>query len=165
MNGKLYDITVRSRLGDYPVGVWNSPEFLAELAKLPHLALAVDRKVYELYKETWRNYFGDADIFLIDAVEENKNLEYAGKLYEWLIGSFSAKRNLNFVSAGGGIVQDVSGFVASTLYRGIAWRFIPTTLLAQCDSCIGGKTSLNFGNHKNLLGTFYPPREIIIWPD
>lgn len=51
------------------------------------------------------------------------------------------------------------------LYRGIAWTFIPTTLLASCDSCIGGKTSLNYKSYKNLLGTFYPPDRIDICPE
>lgn len=73
-----------------------------------------------------------------------------------------AKRNVKLISFGGGIVQDVTGFVANILYRGISWTFFPTTLLAACDSCIGGKTSLNYKNYKNLLGTFYPPDEINI---
>ena len=51
------------------------------------------------------------------------------------------------------------------LYRGISWTFVPTTLLAACDSCIGGKTSLNFGGFKNLLGTFYPPERVVIAPE
>jgi len=55
--------------------------------------------------------------------------------------------------------------VANVLYRGIDWYFVPTTLLAACDSCIGGKTSLNFKKFKNLLGTFYPPLKIFIYPD
>jgi 3-dehydroquinate synthase len=64
------------------------------------------------------------------------------------------------VSIGGGITQDITGFLASTLYRGIRWIFIPTTLLAQSDSCIGSKTSLNYRNYKNLIGTFYPPCKV-----
>jgi len=56
----------------------------------------------------------------------------------------------------------VTGVVANLLYRGIKWEFYPTTLLAACDSCIGGKTSLNYKGYKNLLGTFYPPDQINI---
>ena len=55
-----------------------------------------------------------------------------------------------------------TGFLASTLYRGVRWVYAPTTLLAMADSCIGGKTSLNFGAHKNLLGTMYPPERVIV---
>ena len=69
---------------------------------------------------------------------------------------------MQLISVGGGITQDLTGFVANILYRGIKWIFVPTTLLAACDSCIGGKTSLNYKKYKNLLGTFYPPDEIHI---
>ena len=68
------------------------------------------------------------------------------------------------ITFGGGILQDICGFIASTLYRGIKWIFFPTTLLAQADSCIGSKTSINFKNSKNLIGSFYPPDIIIIDP-
>ena len=71
-------------------------------------------------------------------------------------------RNDVLLTIGGGILQDISGFVASTLYRGIKWVFFPTTLLAQADSCIGSKTSVNFGDSKNLIGSFYPPDMIHI---
>jgi 3-dehydroquinate synthase len=63
---------------------------------------------------------------------------------------------------GGGILQDLVGFCASIYARGIEYILIPTTLLAQTDSCVGGKTSINYDSRKNLLGTFYPPKKIII---
>ena len=66
------------------------------------------------------------------------------------------------VTFGGGVLQDISGFIASTIYRGVKWIFFPTTLLAQADSCIGSKTSINFEKSKNLIGTFYPPDKIYI---
>ena len=78
--------------------------------------------------------------------------------------TMAAKRNTHLVSVGGGIVQDITGFVANCLYRGIKWTFYPSTLLAACDSCIGGKSSLNYKGFKNLLGSFYPPDEIYIYP-
>ena len=56
-------------------------------------------------------------------------------------------------------------FIASILFRGIKWNFIPTTILAQCDSCIGGKTSINFDKYKNQLGNFYPPQKIFLDPN
>ena len=93
--------------------------------------------------------------------EEKKNIAMVQELYDRLIEK-SAKRNMTLISIGGGIVQDVTGFLASTLYRGIKWVFVPTTLLAQADSCIGGKTSLNYKAYKNLIGTFYPPTAIFI---
>ena len=77
----------------------------------------------------------------------------------------SMKRHDTLVSIGGGIVQDVTGFAANIYNRGLKWMFIPTTLLAQADSCIGSKTSLNFSNFKNSLGTFYAPDNILIYLD
>jgi 3-dehydroquinate synthase len=63
---------------------------------------------------------------------------------------------------GGGIIQDVTAFSASIIYRGVDWAFFPTTLLAQTDSCIGSKTSINLGDKKNLVGNFYPPADVFI---
>ena len=65
-------------------------------------------------------------------------------------------------AVGGGIIQDITAFLAATLLRGLRWRFYPTTLLAQADSCIGSKSSVNVGQYKNQLGTFNPPEEILI---
>ena len=84
---------------------------------------------------------------------------------DWVIQAIiesGVKKNHRLVAIGGGIVQDITGFIASILYRGVDWLFYPTTLLAQCDSCIGSKTSINFGAYKNQLGGFYPPTEIVI---
>lgn len=69
--------------------------------------------------------------------------------------------NHRLVAIGGGITQDVTAFIASVLYRGVGWIFVPTNLLSQCDSCIGSKTSINFGTVKNQLGGFYPPRLVV----
>jgi len=72
------------------------------------------------------------------------------------------RRNEKLVAVGGGIIQDVTAFSASIIYRGIEWAFFPTTLLAQADSCIGSKTSINLGGKKNLIGNFYPPSDVFI---
>jgi len=90
-------------------------------------------------------------------------LDSVQELYSKLV-KLPAKRNLTLVSIGGGILQDITGFTASSLYRGIHWIFVPTTLLAQADSCIGSKTSLNFRGYKNIVGSFYPPEQVHIFP-
>jgi 3-dehydroquinate synthase len=72
------------------------------------------------------------------------------------------KRDSVLVAIGGGITQDITCFIATTFMRGIKWTFVPTTLLAQADSCIGSKSSINFGKYKNLLGSFTPPNEIYV---
>jgi 3-dehydroquinate synthase len=89
-----------------------------------------------------------------------KTLESCQELINILI-SRGFKRNHKLVAVGGGITQDVTSFTASILFRGVGWKFFPTTLLAQADSCIGSKTSINFSNTKNLLGSFHPPEQII----
>jgi 3-dehydroquinate synthase len=75
-----------------------------------------------------------------------------------------ANRQTELVGIGGGIVQDVAAFAASVFMRGIAWKYVPTTVLAMADSCIGGKSSINVGPYKNLVGTFHPPIEILVDP-
>jgi 3-dehydroquinate synthase len=75
------------------------------------------------------------------------------------------KRGVDLVAIGGGIIQDITGFIASILYRGMDWVFYPTTLLAQADSCIGSKSSINIGSYKNQIGTFYPPHRVLIVSD
>lgn len=97
----------------------------------------------------------------IEATEENKSYDKIGPVIESLL-AMNLKRDSVLVAVGGGITQDIACFIATTFMRGIAWKFVPTTLLAQADSCIGSKSSINFGKTKNLLGSFTPPNEVII---
>ncbi len=161
----LYTLEIRSNLRNYTAEIHDNYDFLDELAALPNHALLVDKNVFDLYKDIICKRFQQDKIFIFEATEQNKTFDAACEIYTWLITEFAAKKNLNFISIGGGITLDVSGFVASTLYRGIHWYYVPTTLLAQVDSCIGSKTSLNFKQFKNLLGTFYPPHKVFINPD
>jgi 3-dehydroquinate synthase len=98
---------------------------------------------------------------VIHATEEAKSFAELGALIEQLIRDRFTKKG-RLVAVGGGIVQDITAFTASILFRGVGWVFFPTTLLAQCDSCIGSKTSINVGSYKNQLGNFWPPRAIFI---
>ena len=156
-------IKVKSRIRNYRVifGKFNS--FLDEIIKEEgeRACYIIDKKVWSLYKDTYFKRLDGSRVILVKADESNKSLKIIMSLYNALIER-SAKRNIVLVSIGGGIVQDVSGFLASTIYRGVKWVYVPTTLLAQADSCIGGKTSLNYKDYKNLIGTFYPPNYIII---
>lgn len=124
----------------------------------------VDSKIYSLYlKDRIDSTVIGKKMFFIEAEEQNKNIESSQKLIESLIAN-GVKRNSKIVAIGGGITQDIVCFTASILFRGVPWIFIPTTLLAQADSCIGGKSSINFQNVKNLIGTFNPPDMIYIDP-
>lgn len=158
----MTDLIIKSKIKDYKVVFKETISGVCEVVKqLPDKVLIVDKNVYEIYRSDIDAVGVDEEVMQFEAVEDNKNINAVEELYAALIKR-NAKRNINLISIGGGITQDVTGFMASTLYRGINWIFIPTTYLAQTDSCIGSKTSLNFRNRKNLLGTFYPPSIIYL---
>ncbi len=92
--------------------------------------------------------------------EENKSLDTAERLYEELT-DFDVERLTPIIALGGGVIGDLAGFVAATYMRGIPLVQLPTTLLAQVDSSIGGKVAVNLGQLKNIIGAFYQPRIVI----
>jgi len=92
--------------------------------------------------------------------EEQKSLEAAGRIYSELT-DFYAERMTPILALGGGVIGDLAGFVAATYLRGVPLIQIPTTLLAQVDSSIGGKVAVNHGQLKNKIGAFYQPRLVI----
>ncbi len=124
--------------------------------KYSNLYFFIDKNVYDLYEKKFRNLIHYSKYLLIEAIESNKEYIKVAEYFAWLIENKFTRQDA-LITIGGGILQDISGFIASTLYRGINWFFFPTTLLSQADSCIGSKTSINFGDSKNLIGTFYPP--------
>lgn len=121
----------------------------------------VDANVARLYARSLREILADPKAIIIEATEGNKSLERIIPVFERLVQN-KVRRGHLLVAIGGGIVQDITCFIASTLLRGLPWRFAPTTLLSQADSCIGSKSSINLGDTKNILGTFNPPREIFV---
>lgn len=153
-------LTIESNIRNYDVVFEKNFDFLRELGSHENSIMIIDRNVFHLYQEYFSN-LNEKDCFLFDAIEENKTFDYVKEIYDFLLQK-SVKRNLTIISIGGGITQDITGFVASTLYRGVNWIFVPTTFLAITDSCIGSKTSLNYDKYKNLMGTFYPPSKIYI---
>lgn len=154
---------IGSRVHDYEVHFPEAVEFLPKLEAIPERLYVIDENVWRLHGGGCLAGLDPGNVFLFPVNEERKTLEGVTEVYDRLLAR-AAKRNMTLISIGGGIVQDVTGFAASTLYRGIRWVFIPTTLLAQADSCIGGKTSLNYKGFKNLAGTFYPPHEVYVSP-
>jgi len=97
---------------------------------------------------------------LIPQGEAQKSLESAGRLYLGLTNSY-AERTTPILALGGGVIGDLAGFVAATYLRGVPLIHIPTTLLAQVDSSIGGKVAVDHGQLKNMIGAFYQPRLVI----
>jgi 3-dehydroquinate synthase len=154
---------ILSNIKDYTVDIVTGFDEIKALIELEDPFFVVDQKVYNLYFHELFNKIPTKKLYLVDALETNKTIDTALLICEAMLGNPS-KRNSRLISFGGGIIQDITGFAANILYRGIRWTFVPTTLLAACDSCIGGKTSLNYKSYKNLLGTFYPPESVLICP-
>lgn len=121
----------------------------------------IDKNVFNLYNKKLKDIIQYNRHLIVESTEQHKNLDYAKIVIRFLMEN-NIKRNNKLISIGGGIIQDISGFVASILFRGIEWVFYPTTLLSQSDSCIGSKTSINVDDFKNQLGNFYPPSCIVL---
>ena len=116
-----------------------------------------DENVMRLYPEL----FAAERTHILTAGEEQKRFDSVSDICALLI-SGGADRSAKLVAVGGGVVGDITGFAASCYMRGIEWVGIPTTLLALCDSSIGGKTGLNFKGLKNILGAFHSPKEVYL---
>ena len=122
-------------------------------------AIVIDRVVWDLYKDELN--IDVEKVIFIDALEDKKRPNESFEICEQLMIK-GVKRKDTIVAVGGGITQDLVTFATSVLFRGIKWIWLPTTLLAQADSCIGGKSSLNYKSWKNIIGNFYPPSQIIV---
>lgn len=105
----------------------------------------------------------DYDIIEIDPGEENKNIDFCIGVWKTML-DFGADRKALMINLGGGVVTDMGGFAASTYKRGIDFVQIPTTLLAQVDASVGGKTGIDMDNVKNIIGTFTQPQAVFINP-
>lgn len=140
------------------------PEELDKLdpeLKSKKICIVTDSNVEKLYAKELQNllepYCMEALVFSFPAGEEHKNLETVQGLYEFLIQNHMTRKDLLF-ALGGGVVGDLTGFCAATYLRGVDFIQIPTTLLAQVDSSIGGKTGVDFSRYKNMVGAFHMPR-------
>lgn len=157
-------IVIKSKFGEYFV------DFIADFAVTLKAEideggfLIIDANVFNIYGSKIQDILPCDRLLVVEANESNKTLEKCKEIIETLVAR-NVRRNQKLLAIGGGVIQDVTAFVASILYRGIDWVFFPTTLLAQGDSCIGSKTSINLGDKKNLIGNFYPPSRIYIDTD
>ena len=100
-------------------------------------------------------------VIFVDALESEKTLHTVGQISERL-ARLGVTRSDRVLAVGGGIIQDLATLACSLYMRGINWDYAPTTLLGMVDSCVGGKSSINVGSIKNLIGNIYPPDEIFI---
>ena len=157
----LEPLVIQSHRGPYTVTFDESAFAHLNSDVPPQSHFIVDDKVARLYGRELDNVLSSPSVLRIEATEANKSLDKFPAYVEHLVGH-GIRRGHVLVAIGGGIMQDITCFLAATLFRGLEWHFYPTTLLAQADSCIGSKSSINVGKVKNVLGTFTPPRQITI---
>ncbi|MEE8157505.1 MAG: 3-dehydroquinate synthase family protein, partial [Gammaproteobacteria bacterium] len=124
--------------------------------------IVTDENVAPLYLERISIPLADRELasLILPAGESNKTLLQAARIIDVLINR-GMRRDACIVALGGGVVGDMAGFAASCYMRGIAWVQVPTTLLAQVDASIGGKTGVNHPEGKNLIGSFHQPRAVL----
>jgi len=160
---QMFDFSIKSAIHDYSVSfIQNTKESLGkELLEGDYII--IDSKIKNCYADELAGILEVNRYIVIDATEKQKSYKELIPVIQHLIDN-GFRKNHRLVAIGGGIIQDVRAFIASILYRGVEWLFYPTTLLAQGDSCIGSKTSINFGEYKNQIGGFYPPNRIFINP-
>ena len=145
-------VTIRAESHTYSVIIGQG--LIKELLEVDQPLIVADRRFREMLESQGR--FG---CIYIDAVESSKTLSTVEEVIISL-QKLGARSNSKVVAIGGGIIQDIMTLVASLYMRGIAWIYVPTTLLAMADSCVGGKSSINTKAVKNLIGNIFPPETI-----
>ena len=166
--------TVSLALGDHSYdahvsnGSLDSVGFFSRRARLSgKAALITDTNVYPQYGERVTRSLEDADyvvsVHVVDAGEKSKSLDTVSRVVEEMIRA-GHDRTSFVVALGGGVVGDLAGFVASVYYRGIPYVQIPTSVMAQVDSSVGGKTAVDVPSGKNLIGSFHQPRFVVADP-
>ena len=155
-----YDIFIENGLID------RASEYIKNVYKNKKVYIITDSNVEKLYlNQVMKSLEKDfiVDYVVIPAGEESKCLSVYSNVIEELIKK-DIRRNELLLALGGGVIGDLVGFIASTLYRGLPYVSIPTSLLSQMDSSIGGKTGIDFYNRKNIIGCFKQPSLVLIDP-
>ena len=161
-------ILVKLKEESYPIfltreGLEDIGSVLRRMDRLERVTVITDSQVEKMYLEVVEKGFRVAgyqvDHLVIPAGEKSKSLEQVTKIYDRLL-ELEMGRKSGLAALGGGVVGDVTGFVAATYLRGIDYIQIPTTVIAQVDSSIGGKTGVNLPQGKNLVGSFWHPRMV-----
>ena len=151
-------ITLSAHDKSYDVDFFDLVKLFKIISKNDYV-FVVDKKVNELYNLSKK--LNPKKTLIIKSSEKIKDLKFANFMIE-SFKNIGVTRNMSVVCIGGGTLQDITQFVCSIYYRGIDIILVPTTLQAITDSCIGSKTSINYKNYKNQLGTFYSPKAIFI---
>ena len=155
---RSYDILIGDQL------LARAGEHIAPLTRQPRVFVLSDETVAPLYAKALESGLGAAGLTMhiktVPEGERSKSWETLGEVLDWLL-SAGASRDDVLVALGGGIVGDLTGVAASLMKRGMKFVQIPTTLLAQVDSSVGGKTAVNARQGKNLIGAFYQPQLVL----
>jgi 3-dehydroquinate synthase len=168
-HGSTLAEVVQVELGErsYPIyigqGLLEDAELLGRHVRGRQVAVVSNDVVAPLYLEPVRAALAadrQVDVFLMADGEEHKNLATYGVLMDFLL-AHRHNRSTTLVALGGGVVGDLTGFAAATFQRGVDFVQVPTTLLAQVDSSVGGKTAVNHPRGKNMIGAFHQPRCVI----
>lgn len=145
---------VKSKLKNYQINAFDDFKSFMEYASTFNL-LVVDKSLEEYFESISKR------IYYIECTEHTKSWEKLKDILDIFIENNISKQSKVLI-IGGGVLQDAASFCCSIFNRGIEFEYVPSTLLSMVDSCIGGKTSINYGDFKNKLGNFYPPNKIII---
>jgi 3-dehydroquinate synthase len=166
-------LEVKTAVETYPIYIDNSYSELAEAFEKAgltgrKLCIVTDSNVAPIYLEKIKGILGDRFLkvctFTFKAGEESKHLGVISDMYEFFVKEQLDRKSV-LVALGGGVVGDMTGFAAATYMRGIDFVQVPTTLLAQVDSSVGGKTGVDFMGNKNMVGAFYQPKFVYINSD
>ncbi|HLT00395.1 MAG TPA: 3-dehydroquinate synthase, partial [Acholeplasma sp.] len=159
LNVNEYDIIIEDNL------LANLKEHIKKVYPYEKVFIVTDKNLFRLYEQKLKEALQDFDVHIVavEPGEHSKSLQTYEQLSKYLINQ-GMKRNHLLIAFGGGVIGDLVGFVAGTLYRGVPFIQIPTSLLAMVDSSIGGKTGIDLPEGKNLLGVFKNPRVVLIDP-
>ena len=130
-----------------------------ELTKGQKRLVVISKKVYKIYSHDLN--FDEKELYIFPDGEKEKNYSNYLKIINRAIELGLSRKDV-IIAVGGGVVGDIAGFAASTYMRGIDFIQIPTTLLSAVDSSVGGKTAIDYKNVKNIIGSFYQPKKVII---
>jgi 3-dehydroquinate synthase len=161
-------VNLAERSYDIAIGSGNLADagrFLVERAKVTHVVLVTDDNVHKPHAMRVAESIGqrdiEVDVICVEPGEESKSLEMAESLWQGLL-DLNADRKTVVAAVGGGVVGDLAGFIAATFARGLRFLQVPTSLLAQVDSSVGGKVGINLPEAKNMVGAFLQPLGVLI---
>lgn len=165
---KIVRVELSERSYDIEIGagiIATAPQFFAARTKISHAILITDDQVRPLYGEPIARACAAAGmrttLLSVPAGETSKSITMADRLWNEILDA-GADRKSVVIAVGGGVVGDLAGFIAASFARGLAFFQVPTTLLAQVDSSVGGKVGINLPTAKNMVGAFWQPQGVLI---